>query len=294
MAALACFSFLGGSGHGAQGVAWGSGRSCGFKILGVPRKLGSGAGGSETCANQPAPTLPSTPASVQASSMGALQALRAALHALCDPSHGLVKGVAMAPLAPEALQGAVKAAASALTSPSFTSLSAPGGAKGSGAPGSPAAALVAACAEGVPPPTAAPGVQAFKKAGCAAVWVDPTGLCNLAAHMSKASVAHVAAAARATLAILESPRDAEEALHAALLTPWPAAAAWDYVWGVPVRSISAAATGAAAAPSAHAAASAGKKAGKAAAAALAAGEEGEDGSGEVVGGGLVKDACAWR
>lgn len=183
-------------------------------------------------------------------SMSALQALRAALHALCDPMAGLPKGVTMSHMGGESLASAAKAAAPLLTSPPFDSLL--GWSQGAAdnrrvgansgemnAPhGKAAASEVAAiisAVSGFPPAEASPGAAAFKKAGAAAVWVDPTGWCNLAAHMTKSSVASLVAAARASLTLLESPRDPDESFTAAFLTPSSPATLFDYLWSVSVK-----------------------------------------------------------
>lgn len=80
------------------------------------------------------------------------------------------------------------------------------------APAAGADALVNATCDGLPPASSAPSLAAFRKhAGAATgagVFIDPTGLCNLAAHMGRASLAAVAAAAKASLVLLDAPADA--------------------------------------------------------------------------------------
>ncbi|KAG1665156.1 hypothetical protein FOA52_005537 [Chlamydomonas sp. UWO 241] len=91
----------------------------------------------------------------------------------------------------------------------------------------------AAAALGAPSAAAPPTLSAFRSA-FDAVLVDPTGWINLAACVTKAALAQTAAAAAATLQLLTSPADADEAFAAALLHRGSTASAFDYVWRVRV------------------------------------------------------------
>ncbi|KAF5838727.1 Nrap protein [Dunaliella salina] len=173
------------------------------------------------------------------SSMTPLQMLRAALHALCDPVAGLPKSLAMTPQPPEQLFGAAHAAAPALLAPfSPASASHHGSVQASAAA---ADALAHAACDGLPPSSAAPSLATFRKQASSSgggVFIDPSGHCNLAAHMGRASLAAVAAAAKATLALLDAPADADEAVAAAFLTPASHASSADYIWAVAVADAS--------------------------------------------------------
>ncbi len=96
-----------------------------------------------------------------------------------------------------------------------------------------AAALGAAGAAATLLAGPSPGAAAFYKAHAAAL-VDPTGWCNVAGGMSKAAVAAVASAARASAAVLNAPADGESALASVLLSPSRFATCYDYMWAVDV------------------------------------------------------------
>ncbi|GFR51741.1 hypothetical protein Agub_g14187 [Astrephomene gubernaculifera] len=94
---------------------------------------------------------------------------------------------------------------------------------------------------GVTPPT----MQCFK-AHHQVVFLDFTGYLNVAAHMTRGSLAHVQLLARRTLDLLIAPADPDEAFAAALLTPLSSpAAAFDYHWRVSLPSPSSSGSGAA-------------------------------------------------
>jgi hypothetical protein len=145
---------------------------------------------------------PPTCLPLQSSSMTPLQILRAALSALADPAGGLGKGMAMNPLTADALRAQLNPSASSL----FALLSHPAmhastsahprpasqQQHSKGGPHHPghASQLLEAALGGLPPPSAAPALQVMRKHH-AGVLVDPTGFCNLAAHMTRSSVALV-------------------------------------------------------------------------------------------------------
>jgi hypothetical protein len=138
------------------------------------------------------------PVHPQSPTMTALQILRAALNALADPAGGLGKGMAMTPATSDALRTQLTPSASSL----FALLSHPAMHASTSAhprpPSQKAAAhhpghasqLLDAALSGLPAPSTAPPLQLFRKHH-PAVLIDPTGFCNLAAHMTKSSAALV-------------------------------------------------------------------------------------------------------
>jgi U3 small nucleolar RNA-associated protein 22 len=80
-------------------------------------------------------------------------------------------------------------------------------------------------------PPLSPAQKVFK-ANFEVVLVDFTGWINVAAHMTRGSLAHAQLVARRTLELLNAPADPDEAFAAALLTRSNPAAAFDYHWRI--------------------------------------------------------------
>lgn len=76
--------------------------------------------------------------------------------------------------------------------------------------------------------------QQVFKAAHAVVFVDCTGWLNLAAHMTRGSLAHAQMAARTTLQLLTHPADPDEAFASAFLAPASPSSAFDYHWAIAV------------------------------------------------------------
>lgn len=136
--------------------------------------------------------------------------------------------------------------------------------------------------------------QQVFKAAHAVVFVDCTGWLNLAAHMTRGSLAHAQLAARTTLQLLTHPADPDEAFASAFLTPASPSSAFDYHWAVAVAP-----------PAAlqqqlrQEAEGAGRKGKKGKGATSAVAEDAEDGGSGAGGSGasafsICKDRVLWR
>ncbi|GIL57828.1 hypothetical protein Vafri_13058 [Volvox africanus] len=78
---------------------------------------------------------------------------------------------------------------------------------------------------------APPAMQVFK-ANFQVVFLDFTGWLNVAAYMTRGSLAHAQLVARRTLDLLTAPADPDEAFAAVFLTTANPAAAFDYHWRI--------------------------------------------------------------
>ncbi|GIL78350.1 hypothetical protein Vretimale_7699 [Volvox reticuliferus] len=79
--------------------------------------------------------------------------------------------------------------------------------------------------------SAPPAMRVFK-ANFQVVFLDFTGWLNVAAHMTRGSLAHAQLVARRTLDLLTAPADPDEAFAAAFLTTANPAVAFDYHWRI--------------------------------------------------------------
>lgn len=76
--------------------------------------------------------------------------------------------------------------------------------------------------------------QQVFKANFQVVFLDFTGWLNVAAHMTRGSLAHAQVVARRTLDLLTAPADPDEAFAAVFLTTANPAAAFDYHWRISI------------------------------------------------------------